>query len=481
MRNAAHRVTIVLLACSLAGCGLMNAMAVDALVERLNKEASEQNAKVKIAFDPERETIITDSAPYLVRDFRLNYAHRKEYTVDGHPEQYASFRIVRYPGCNKARPEGDFSYSLNPSGTSGLCSLDIFAEAPPRDALTTHVQRRLVEIEGRKLSRVDLTIRRPDGRQAVLVFYPGRSDFPQMIAPQIASALNLPPRGNGGSDVPGPDEVDRLIASATSQSGAIKYAWLDELAQRDPASGQDFSATRLAPAEISKRGEALTRRFEQQAPQADRARYWETIGDLLALLPQPGWVRYRDRIAAAMVLAPREQVMAQKKLIHRMADMGASAGPVLARATSDGFVHDEIAIAACRVGAPVASQLGRTFLASWERSNSPQLVSYESKRGRRNRGLGRLFGHDARREAWERCTEDGKKYGPPANIALSICWAYPDTRSEASPTYLALRRMGLGGEADATMKHQYSIHWKKTYAAIGPSSPAKVCGESREM
>jgi len=477
MRYMASRVSTAVLVCILSGCAIAETWAADALAERLNAEASVQNAKVKIAFDPARESIITVSAPDLVRDYRLNYAQREDVTKVGRPEQYESFRIVRYPGCNKVRPEGDFSYLLNPTGKPGICSLHIFAEAPPPASLRTEIQRRTVEVEGHKISRVDMTIKRPDGRTVVLVFYPGRSDLSSMAAPQIASALNLRPRGDDVSDVPAPDEVDRLITLATTQAGKIKYAWLDDLAQRDPASNQNLHAARFAPAEIAKRGEALTRRFEQMAPQAAGARYWNLIGESLALLPQQDWVRYRDRLAAALIRAPREQVVAQKKLIFRMSDMGVGAVPVLLRASGDGIVSNEIAIAACRIGAPIAPQFGQTLLASWQRRNSPQLMDFDSRRGLGRRGRGNIW----RRQVWEHCTAEGKKYGPPDDITFSACWAIPETNSEASATYLALRRMGLGKEADAMARHQYSIHWKQTYAAIGPSSPAGICGKSEGM
>lgn len=480
MRKTSSAV-IALLACILPGCGMIEDMAVDSLVERLNKEAAVQNAKVKIAFDAENETIITDSAPYLVRDFALNYAQRREETNAGRPEEFASFRIVRYPGCKKARPEGDFSYILDQSMKPGLCGLHIFAEKPPVTALTTELTWQDVDIDGYTIRRNNLIIKRPDGRKATLVFYPGRSELAFMATPQIAAALGLQPRGSDVSGVQGPDEVDRLIAAATSQSGSFKYAWLDELAQRDPTSTQNLAPSLFAPAEIGKRGEALTRRFELKASQADVAGYWKFIGDLLARLPQDDWVRYRERIAGAMMRAPREEVLNQKKLIHRMADMGAGAGPVLAHVTSDGFIHNEIAIATCRAGAPVAPHMAKTLMAAWKTSNSPQLVGFKESRRWRDTGWRRGWGRELRREAWERCTEHGKKHGPPANIAFSACWAIPQSRPDASPTYLALRRMGLGAEADAMMRHQYSKHWKKTYASIGPSSPAKVCGESGEI
>jgi hypothetical protein len=481
MRNLA-RTTILAAAFALAGCDLFEDMAIDSLVERLNAEAAVQNAKIKIAFDPARETIITDSAPFLVRDYALDYAHRQDENVDGSRGAFASYRMVRYPGCKKVRPAGDFSFILGQSRKPGLCELHIFAERPSSTALTTELTRRLVDVEGYKVSQISLTINRPDGRKATLVFYPGRSDLAYEAAPKIASALGLRPRGTDVSGVPGPDEVDRLIEAAMVESGGIKYAWLDELAQRDPVDDQGLSPSRFAPAEIAKRAEALTRRFEQKAPQASTARYWKFIGDVLVQLPQDGWLRYRDRIAAALLRAPREAVMEQKKLILRIADMAAAAGPVLAHATGDGFVHSEIAISTCRAGAPVAPYMAKRLMAAWKASNSPQLVSFESRRRwRRVHGWRGGLRGELRRKEWERCTEHGKKYGPPANIAFSVCWAIPDSRSEASPTYLALRRMGLGAEADGIMRHEYSRHWKKTYASIGPASPAEVCGESGEI
>ena len=193
-------------------------------------------------------------------------------------------------------------------------------------------------------------------------------------------------------------------------------------------------------------------------------------------------VKYRARIAAAMLLAPQDQVKEQKKLLLRMADMGAAAGPVLAHAAGQGFVNHELALATCRAGAAVAPHMGKALMANWKASNSPQLVGFdEHRRGWRRRGWSRRAFRELRRDAWERCTEEGRKHGPPDNIAFSACWAIPEATSEASPTYLALRRMGLGAEADAVMRHQYSRHWKKTYGSIGPGSPAKVCGESTEL
>lgn len=461
---------------------MMEDMAVGSLVERLNEEASARNAKVKISFDPTRETIVTDSAARLVREFAINYAHRREEAYAGRPEEYASFRMVRYPGCKKARPDSDFGYTLGQSATPGLCDLHIFAETPPAKALMIESTWRLVEIEGYSIRRVDMVIKRPDGRSVALEFYPGQSDLDYEAAPQIASALGLKPRGSEVAEAPGPDEVDRLIAAATDRAGNTKYAWLDELALRDPAFAQSHSPSDFAAVEIGKRAEALTRRFELKASQADIAGYLKFIGDVLARLPQEDWVRYRGRLAAAMLRSRREDVEAQKKLILRMADMGGDVGPVLAHATSEGFVHNEIAIATCRAGEPVAPYMAKRLMAAWKVSNSPQLIGFnEGSRWRRDRGWRGELRRELRREEWDRCTENGKKYGPPANIAFSICWAIPDSSPEASPTYLALRRLGHGTEADAIMRHQYSKHWKKTYAAIGPASPAKVCGESKEI
>ena len=289
------------------------------------------------------------------------------------------------------------------------------------------------------------------------------------------------PRGSDVAGDPGPDEVDRSIAAATDGAGRIKYAWLDELARRDPASAQSHSPSDFAAVEIGKRAEALTRRFEQKASQPDVTGYWRFIGDVLARLPQEDWLRYRERLAAAMLRARREDVAEQKKLILRMADMGAAAGPVLAHATKDGFIHYEIALATCRAGASVAPHMSKTLLMHWKEGNSPHLVNFKERRRWRKRGWLRELRKDLDRAAWERCTEDGKKNGPPANIAFSVCWALPEATPEASPTYLALRRMGLGAEADAMMRHNYSRHWKKTYAAIGPASSPNVCGESKEM
>lgn len=476
------RTSILAAAFALSGCDLFKDMAVDSLIERLKAEASVENAKVKIAFDPARETIVTDSAPYLVRDYALNYAHRQGENKDGSRGAFASWRMVRYPGCNRSHPDGDFSYSFGFGGKPDRCTLEIFVENPPPKALTTEVKSQLLEVEGYAIRRFELTIRRPDGRKGTLVLYPGRSDLAFEAAPPIASALGLERRGEGLAGLAGPREVDRLIEAAIGRSGGTKYAWLDQLAQRDPASDHSHYPSGFAAVEISKRAEALTRRFEIKASQADTAPYWGFIGDLLARLPQDDWVRYRARIAAAMLHAPREGVMEQKKLIHRMADMGADAGPVLAHATSDGFIHNEIAIATCRAGAPVAPYMAKRLMAAWKVSNSPQLIGFdERRRWRRDHGWRGELRRERRREEWERCTENGKKYGPPANIAFSMCWAIPDSRPEASPTYLALRRMGSGAEADAVMRHQYSKHWKKTYAAIGPNSPAEVCGESGEI
>lgn len=475
-------ISIASLAFAVSGCGIIKDMAVDSLLERLNAEAAVQNAKVKIAFDPTRETIVTDSAPFLVRDYALNYAHRQTESVDGRRGEFASWRMVRYPGCNRPHPDGDFSYSFGYGAKPDRCILQIFAENPPPTALTTEVKSQLVEVEGYSIRRIALTLRRPDGRKATLVLYPGRSELAFEAAPHIAAALGLDPRSDGFAGLAGPPEVDRLIDAAIARSGGAKYAWLDELAKGDPASDHSHYPSGFAAVEIGKRAEALTRRFEIKASRADTTRYWRFIGDLLARLPQDDWLRYRERIAAAMPRAPREALMEQKKLILRMADMGAAVGPVLAHATSDGFVHNEIAIATCQAGAPVAPYMAKTLMAAWKVSNSPQLVSFESRRRwRRDHGWRGGLRGELRRRQWERCTEHGKKHGPPANINFSACWAIPDSRSEASPTYLALRRMGLGAEADAIMRHQYSKHWKKTYAAIGPNSPAKVCGESGEI
>jgi hypothetical protein len=479
MRRLSIRASIALSACILSGCHLMESMAVEDLVKRLNEQAFAQNAEVKIAFDPEKETIITDSAPYLVRRYQMNVAYRKEDTRDDEPKRYDSFRTVHYPGCSKPSAETEFNYILDSLMNSGVCDLHIFNEAPPPSALSIIETAQTIEVEGHTIRRLNLTIKRPDGRSAVLVFYPYRSDIPQEVAPLIASALGLRPLSTNFTGMPGPDEVDRLIASATAKSNSSKYVWLDMLAQRDPPSDENLSADRFEPTEIAKRGEALTRRFEAMAPQADKQNYWGFVGQLLARLPQQDWALYRDRIAAAMMSAPREGVATQIKLIHRMTDMGASAGQVLARAYSVEGNKSEITIAACRIGAPGAPHLGKALLASWKTSNSPQLVDFRPSR--RHRWTNKIIWDPIARERWERCTEDGKKHGPPENITFSACWAIPDTTPEASPTYLALRRMGLGAEADATMTHNYSIHWKKTYASIGPNSPAKVCGESELM
>lgn len=486
MRTLTLCLTISLSAIMLSGCGLLGASAGDSLIERLNAEAAVRNAKLKIAFDPARETIITDSAPYLTIGYRLNVAHREEYGDDDRPKRYDAFRAVRYPNCAKPKAETEHHYILGNTQHRGICQLHIFDDELPSVALTTHAKSRIVDVDGRKVRRLDLTIKRPDGRSAVLEFYPGRSDFPLEAAPQIAAVLGLHPRRADDADMPGPDAVDRLIASTLAKSGGVKYAWLDELALRDPATDPTMAATRFDPAEIAKRGEALTRRFEQMAPKADTAPYWGMIGHLLARLPQREWVLYRDRIAGAMMQAPKDQVSAQIKLLHRMTDMGAAAGPVLARAYGEDRFRNEIAIAICRTGDPIAPHLGKALMASWKATNSPRLTNFHPKRRWRDRRFGVTgftpgWRSEQRRKRWEQCTAHGKEYGPPANIAFSACWAYPATTPQASPTYLALRRMGLGDKADAMMKHQYSIHWKKTYGTIGPSSPAKVCGESQEM
>lgn len=481
MRNVVSCISIALLACASTGCDAIDRTVYEALLKQLNEEASVENAKVKIAFDAKRETIISETAPSLVTNYELNLGYRKEDVDDRRPERFDAFRAVSYPNCAKPPTDTETNYRLGGTLHRGVCALHIFDEAPPQSALTTQTTWQTIKVKGRNVRRLDLTIRRPDGRKAVLVFYPGRSDLSWVATDQIAATLGLRPRGANAVDMLGPDEVDRLIEVATTKAGNSKYAWLDGLTQRDPSSDENLSASHFEPLEIAKRGEALTQRFEQMAPQADKTRYWRFVGELLARLPQSDWVRYRDRIAAAMVRAPKEEVVSQLKLIHRMTDMGANAGPVLALATSSDRYQNEIAIAACRVGAPIGAQLGQILLADWAIDNSPRLVAFDTRRRRGERGLRGEWRFEQRREAWERCTEDGKKNGPPPDITFSACWAIPESTPDASPTYLALRRMGLGAQADAMMMHQYSIHWKKTYATIGPASPAEVCGESREM
>jgi hypothetical protein len=459
----------------------MDSMAQEKLLKQLNERAAIENSKVKIAFDPARDTIVNDSASYLVGKYELNLAYKNVESDPTKPRVYDSYRAVRYPNCTRQRAQSDDSYHLSNTLHSGVCELHILGEAPPMSALTTDAKWSSIKVKGRTVSRVDMVIKRPDGRKGVLVFYPGRSELSWVAREQVASALGLRPRSAGSAGMLGPDDVDRLIGISVAKSGSFKYAWLDILVQRDPSSTENLSAAKFEPTEIAKRGEALMLRFEEMAPRADKARYWRFVGELLARLPESDWLRFRDRIAAAMMLAPPRETVAQLKLIHRMTDMGSDAGPVLAHTYSADLYKNEIAIAACKVGAPIAPHMGRALLASWAAQNAPQLVGFNENRRWRERGLHREWRREQRRQEWERCTEDGKKNGPPADITFSACWAVARATPDASPTYLALRRMGLGTQADDMMKHEYSIHWKKTYDAIGPSSSPTLCGESKEM
>ncbi len=451
-----------------------------AVIDRLNRDAAAINTKVKIAFDPARETIVAPEAVYLIQHYRLNVAYVRDDYYKGRPQEYRTHNMVRYPRCSRPSERQGNGYSIGsyyPGLHPGICTLTVYGEAPPRSALTTTIIQRPFVIEGYNIWRWQILISRPDGRQVSLLHFRGPQDSEQTTGPLIASALGLQPRNGQFANLPGPGEVDRWIAASIASVDTPNFAQLDVLAETGqlPANSS-FSAHQIAPTEIAKRANKLVGQFENLIPSAN-ANHLNDVGTMLARLPQDNWVRYRKRIMAALMVAPKDMLDHQPQLVLRLAELGADAAPLLARASSEKHIRNYAEIAACRIGASANQQLRDNFLASWKISNLPHL-KYAFERRDRDTFNGRGI---MARQRWKRCFEDGKANGPPDDITFSACWYYPETGPEASRTYLALKRMGLGPEADAIARHQYSRHWKKTYALVGPQSDPKICGTEKDI
>ncbi|MFK8802878.1 hypothetical protein, partial [Escherichia coli] len=92
----------------------------------LNVEAAATNARARLPFDPAVDTVVTEVADTLVRDFAAPVAFREEWQGRG-ARQFTAFRLIRHSDC-RSEPELDPIY-----GRPGVCLLQTY-EAPPAGA-----------------------------------------------------------------------------------------------------------------------------------------------------------------------------------------------------------------------------------------------------------------------------------------------------------------------------------------------------------
>ena len=464
----------VLLICSavMSGCNGPTRAEID-IAAQMNAQSREANSRARIDFDPGRDVLIADFAPELILNYRILTAIQSNRSSFASPG-YTTHRMVKYPDC---RLENDNGWAAGASikaisDDRTICWLQTRYEPAPQGAVVATTRHRKVIVDGVETNEHRITIRRPDGASTAIVYYSARNETEsRRIGWQaLASALGLA-EGHGGTEgLPDKRAADGWIAASLQHSRSASIKALEALAATGRApEGFPYTASRVPPEAIVANADGLMQQLDLHlAGKASRSRPIE-LSRTLALLPDDEWARRAPQILSLFGRHSPVDADDTSELLIRLSELGAPALPVLtnAHSTLDPRLPTATIIGACKIGGPAAGALGQRLLEDWRRANLPV------RKGPRAGGKGLRF------IEYRKCVEEGERNGPPQDGNLGVCWQKPTiTTTRGRALYLALKRLGLGADADRMAKHMRTARWKRDWGNIDPSSPINVCTDN---
>jgi hypothetical protein len=430
------------------------------LAARMNEQAAAENQRAQLAFDPATETVVTDLALQLVRDYRLPLAYADR---SNEPERrrVAAYRVVRYPRCSgPAEGLGDaYSLSSIPADRT-LCTLTTYEPLPSVAVIAETIRTNLV-IDGVPTIEFRIVLRRPDGPTASVVYYWPRSEARKdaIGAAALAVALGLPRRTATDPEPPGQDLADQWIEDSRRRVAAANSDLVDVLAATGKLPpGSNYSARQVDPQAIARNADLLLHQLDRGLGDDQSGIDTTPIMRTLALLPEADWRREAPGILAIVDRHPPLDADGQGDLMLRLADLGPAAIPLFAQSIGAQPLPDTVLVGACKFGAAAQPALGARLIEEWGRANLPRLA----------RGPHRSL-------IVRECVKNGERIGPPDDISFSPCWKKATLSDRDARVYLTLKRMGLGARADAMAKHDRAKKYADKYAGLGPASPASIC------
>lgn len=430
-----------------------------ALAEQLNAEVAAANARVKLPFDPQGDTIVTNGADLLVRDFAAPLAFREEPNAP-QAQRFTAFRLVRHPDC-RSEPE------LDPVlDRPGVCLLQTI-EAPPADAYVLGMTRRPAERDGTRVTRYDIRIGKPGSRAITLAFFGAGIIEERKWTPLVAQSLGLRKQLAPAAALPDRAAATRLIEASRGGTVAHDRSWVAELARTGHLSDRrSTSARSVEPAIIAEQADGLVTQFERGMADRKSICCLELIASLLVRLPPANWSQQLPRILAAIVDAPEFDPQLVGDLGPRLGDAGAITAPAMVRLAGEGgFTILPVAQGACRIGKAASQGIRGATLAGWRTVNRPSIRSQPR-------------GSYLRIMRYRECRERVQRFGPPTTlegIYGSSCVRPTTLTDTGRALYLGLKRMGLGEQADAFALHRDRADYKRRFQAVGPDTPADIC------
>ena len=462
---------ILICAALLPGCNGPSRDEID-LAARMNALAAETNREAHLAFDPEREALVSDFALELVKDYRLITAYRPVQSLNAET-RFTTYRMVHYPGCrfedDLARDDGDSMQAINEDRT--ICRFTTQGEAPPQGAVVATSHHRKLTIANVATIEHRIVIRRPDGQTCGVLYYsaPLESRSERLGVKAVAAALGLAKGHGAAAGLPGKDEVESLVAANLHRATAATIKALEALAATGRApDGFPYAASKVPPAAIAANADGLIQQLDLSLARKSSVIRPIDLARTLALLPDVEWARRAPQILSLLGRHSPIDGDSTAELLIRLSELGPPALPVLAQATSTRGLPTATVIGACKIGPAATPVLGPALLEDWRRENVPIRRSPNSSGG----GLRSLN--------YRACVEEGERNGPPED-ANDVCWQKPTIwTAHGKALYFALKRMGLGADADRMAKHVRDASWKRDWGDIGPSSPVDACTDDLE-
>ena len=463
----------VLLVCValMAGCRGPTREEIE-LAARMNAQARDANSRAHIAFDPSHDALVSDFVPDLIGQYDLRIGYKPE-EMRGEIYGHTSYRSVRYPDCKLPAGADRFDLSMRALGKDKRACLLIARSQPvSQGAVVTTLQFRKLTVDGVKTGEHRIVIQRPDGASTSVVYYTARDEWSsrQIGRDAIAAALGLSKGTASDADLPDKEETDRLIAEISERHLAAVAEWVAELAATGklPGDREKFSTWQIPPSVIAANAELLLHQLDLGLAPDGYANNRRVISGLLAALPEDEWTRRSPQILAMLKRHSPLEERDTFALLVRLSEIGPAALPILAKVTSTRDLPTATVIGACKIGQDAVPVLGQRLLEDWRRQNIPIRRSPNSSGG----GLRSLD--------YRACVEEGERNGPPEE-ANDICWQKPEiSTSHGHALYFALKRMGMGDDADRMAKHLRAARWERDWGNIGPSSPVNVCTDNLE-
>lgn len=471
-----HFVGLAVVATCLQGCDGPS-QAERRLAERLNAKAGPANARVRIPYNPASDAVVSDAAYRLVGDYGMPLAFEAHKTTAFRGRDlvvtsitYDSHQLIRHSNCRDPSLRGP-GFRVEDSNIDGYCKL-LTEKAQPAKAILVDTKRDSVEVDGERVSRYRLIIRTAEGKTAQLLYFQaGNGGEEYRYAPLLASAFGLREGVVQPAGVPDLAQSAALMAQSRAKGNSRAVSALEQLATtgslpRDAS----FSIAELDKKEIANQAEPMIRQFEAHRADPHGHRISEQLPTILAHLPMAEWKRYAPRLLKAVSRNPDPENPTRGPLIARLTDQGAAAAQVYATLFDPGLVPFEYAAAACLIGPKATPAYQEAIMASWRAENRVK-PPQQGHINRRWRGPLRQARLELCQKEWARedLREDQKRIGPYS------CWVAPQLSSSGKNIYLALRRMGLGAEADSIARHKQRVFMERDFRDVGPHSSPDVC------